>query len=75
MTVEPGREAWLCPKCGFVVGFVDEDNNLAIYSYLKGFFVSIRCGTLICTCGHIIHWHAAATILHALDKDAAPMVQ
>ena len=71
---EPGREAWLCPKCGFVVGFVDEDNKLVIYTYLRGCFVSIQSGTIICSCGHVIHWHEAA-VPHVLDNGAMSVVE
>ena len=73
MTVEPGREAWLCPKCGFVIGFLDADDNLVVWHYPKG-FITLRSGVFVCSCGHVIRWHQAA-VPHALDKDAAPMVQ
>ena len=70
---EPGREAWwICPKCGVVIGFVDDENNLVLWSYARG-PVAVRWGEVLCSCGHVIRWHPAM-IPRTLDSDGVPVV-
>jgi len=56
---EPGRAAWRCPQCGFVVGWVNDDNQLVIWRYPGGFII-LRCGTFACACGAVVEWRQAA---------------
>lgn len=70
---ESGRAAWACPGCGFMVGWIDEDNNLVIWRYPSG-FLSIRCGVFVCGCGAVIQWREAMAPKR-LDKDSAAVVQ
>ena len=69
---EPGRAAWLCPGCGFVVGWVDDNNDLIIWRYPQG-SIAIHCGTFTCGCGYVIEWHAAR-MSSILDRDVASVV-
>jgi len=73
MSDQPGRAAWACPKCGFVVGFVNGDNNLMLWSYSHG-PIALRCGTFVCGCGQTVQWIEARAPT-GLDKDVASVVQ
>ena len=73
MTNEPGRAA-ACPICGFVVGFVNEDNHLVIWHYPEGNIV-VRHGVLICSCGCVIKWGESRPLSSVLDKGASLMIQ
>ncbi len=70
---EPGREAWLCPGCGFLSGLVGEDNSLIIWRYPTG-FVSIRWGEFACACGYVHRWNEAKRASRVLDSGSVAVV-
>lgn len=69
---EPGRAAWVCPGCGFVIGWIDEDNNLVIWRYPAG-FVSIKRAIFTCSCGYVHRWNTAKASSD-LDNCSVPVV-
>ena len=50
---------WICPKCGFVVGWVDADHNLIVWHYPEG-FITIRSAEFTCSCGYRKVWAKAS---------------
>jgi len=51
-----------CPRCGFLIGWVDDHDNLVIWRYDVG-CLTLRQGTIQCGCGAVIQWHKKATVL------------
>ena len=49
---------WPCPHCGFLVGWIDDHDNLVIWRYDVG-CLTLRQGTIECACGAVIQWHKA----------------
>jgi hypothetical protein len=61
-TREHGDLTWyMCPKCGACLGFVTQDHNLLMPGRYTN--ATLKCGTLVCQCGHVVVWHEAKEAL------------